>query len=163
MRTRLFELEGIIRQVNSAGTIIVGGQQVFQGPFSGPVVPLPPGEEFQPMDFLITGSYTLDDSQDVYVPVSITITAGEIHLGMFEWNYAWALVPGSNPPNYLQNADVFSYGNTEADADCNRRYEQINGQPAPTAGTCWPMLLTAGDVATFETKIFAGPTPPPNP
>lgn len=157
MRTRLFELEGIIRLPNSAGTITINGQQIFSGLFAGPVVPLPEGEVFQPMDFIITGSYTLDDSQSVFVPVTITLTAGEAHIGMFEWNYAPVIVPGSDPVQYTQDPDAFSYGFTPEDCDCNRRYEQINGQPAPTAGTCWPMLLTAGDVATFETKIFAGP------
>ena len=157
MRTRLFELEGIIREPNTTGTITVGGIQVFQGLFSGPVIPLPPGQDFVPMDFIITGSYTLDDSQDVYVPVVVTITAGQLHLGMFEWNYAWSVVPDSDPPTYKQWPDLFSYGRTEEDCNCNRRYEQINGLEAPTAGTCWPMLLQEGDVATFETKIISGP------
>ena len=160
MRTRLFELNGIIRQENTSGTIVIAGQQVFQGMFAGNVIPLPPEEDFHPMEFVITGSYTLDDSQDVYVPVTVTITTGEMHLGMFEWNYGFALVPDSNPPKYQQNPDTFVFGLTDEDCNCNRRNELINGQPAPTAGTCWPMLVVAGDVITFETKIFAGPPPP---
>jgi len=154
MRTRLFKLNGIIYAPESTGTVTINGIQVFQGIFNGNVVD-PDVEETQ--DDIAIGSYTLDDATDVSVPVTVTLTSGQMDLGMFEWNYAKIPVPGSDPVIYVADPDTFAFGTTSEMCLCNRTNELINGQPVPEPGTNIPIMMHGGDVVTFNTVIFAGP------
>lgn len=81
MSTRNFKLIGTTATEDAAGTITINGTEVFNGPFIQNSIT-------DPATAIATGSLTFDDTNEVVLPVTITITAGSAGIGMFQWNCA---------------------------------------------------------------------------
>ena len=154
MTTRSFNLLGVIYQDPAVATVTINGTQVYQGSLSGS--PKDPDIE-EDQELITAGSYTFDDSTTVSLPVTVTLQSGQIDLGMFEWNYAWEVVPGSDPEEWIQNPNLYAYGANVTTSLCNRTDELINGTAVPDPGTNIPIMMHAGDTVTFNTIIFSSP------
>lgn len=80
MTTRQFKLYGIQNAPGSTGTISIDGNTVLSGAFSG--------DTTVETSILASGNLTFADEVETIKPVSLTVTTGEIQVGLFEWNYA---------------------------------------------------------------------------
>ncbi len=132
MTIRQFKLLG--HQLNGTGTIAMNGTPVFEGAFLPPDQPIDPNNG-STVEWISTGSVYIDNAlasthrqwrwvlgainQYIMVPVSITVTSGQIGVALFEWNYAmvknpiyseeqWAVVtdPGSTAAQRLAIYEV---------------------------------------------------------
>ena len=119
MTIRQFKLLG--HQLNGTGTITMNGTPVFEGAFLTPEQHIDPNNG-STVEWISTGSVYIDNAlanthrqwrwvlgainQYIMVPVSITVTSGQIGVALFEWNYAkvenpiyseeqWAVVTNS--------------------------------------------------------------------
>lgn len=170
MAIRNFTLIGTTAISETTGTITINGVEVFNGAF------IDNSEQETP---IVVGSIDIDDSADTWVPVSITITSGSARIGMFKWNYGWAInplltpeeaayaqVPAEDVPAeivasvnakggfYVRSADQYSYGLTPEQNNDNRNTVLLNG--VSVTDPDWYYINTsASDVLTFNTLIFA--------
>ncbi len=101
MTIRQFKLLG--HQLNGTGTITMNGTPVFEGAFLPLYQPIDPNNG-STVEWISTGSVYIDNAlasthrqwrwvlgainQYIMVPVSITVTSGQIGVALFEWNYA---------------------------------------------------------------------------
>ena len=101
MTIRQFKLLG--HQLNGTGTITMNGTPVFEGAFLTPEQHIDPNNG-STVEWISTGSVYIDNAlanthrqwrwvlgainQYIMVPVSITVTSGQIGVALFEWNYA---------------------------------------------------------------------------
>ena len=107
MTIRQFKLLG--HQLNGTGTITMNGTPVFEGAFLTPEQHIDPNNG-STVEWISTGSVYIDNAlainQYIMVPVSITVTSGQIGVALFQWNYAmvenpiyseeqWAVVTNS--------------------------------------------------------------------
>ena len=107
MTIRQFKLLG--QQSASIGTITMNGTPVFEGAFLTLDQHIDPNTG-STVEWISTGSVYVDNAlainQYIMVPVSITVTSGQIGVALFEWNYAkvenpiyseeqWAVVTNS--------------------------------------------------------------------
>ena len=89
MTIRQFKLLG--QQSASTGTITINGTPVFEGAFLilDQHIDLNNGST---VEWISTGSVYIDNAlainQYIMVPVSITVSSGQIGVAQFEWNYA---------------------------------------------------------------------------
>ena len=89
MTIRQFKLLG--QQSASTGTITINGTPVFEGAFLilDQHIDLNNGST---VEWISTGSVYIDNAlainNYIMVPVSITVTSGQIGVALFEWNYA---------------------------------------------------------------------------
>lgn len=186
--------------------ITIDGIEVFNGVLTGG----PNDPE------VVTAVGSLDvvnpvDGSDIVKPVTITVTSGNVSIGMFKWNYAQITNPAytpeqlaivsdptstfeqklvvfeavANPPfssadlavfastdpaddpikfallyehqalPTIQDPTVFAYGITQEDFDCNRSNAVLNGTPIVDQPLYYAIIMTTGDVLTFDTNIFA--------
>ena len=115
MTIRQFKLLG--QQSTGTGTITMNGTPVFEGAFLTQDQHIDPNNGVT-VEWISTGSVYIDNAlainQYIMVPVSITVTSGQIGVALFEWNYAmvenpiysdeqWAIVtnPGSTAAQRL--------------------------------------------------------------
>ena len=115
MTIRQFKLLG--HQLNGTGTITMNGTPVFEGAFLTPEQHIDPNNG-STVEWISTGSVYIDNAlainQYIMVPVSITVSSGQIGVAQFELNYAmvenpiysdeqWAIVtnPGSTAAQRL--------------------------------------------------------------
>lgn len=92
MTTRQFNLMGDPQIEGVTAVITIDGVEVFNGTLTGG----PNDPE------VITATGSLDvinpaDGSDIIKPVSITITSGQVAIGMFKWNYALRQNPAYSP------------------------------------------------------------------
>lgn len=107
MTIRQFKLLG--QQSAGIGTITMNGTPVFEGSFLTLDQHVDP-DNGSTVEWISTGSVYIDNAlainQYIMVPVSITVTSGQIGVALFEWNYAivknpiyseeqWAVVTNS--------------------------------------------------------------------
>ena len=89
MTIRQFKLLG--HQLNGTGTITMNGTPVFEGAFLTPEQHIDPNNG-STVEWISTGSVYIDNAlainNYIMVPVSITVTSGQIGVALFEWNYA---------------------------------------------------------------------------
>ena len=115
MTIRQFKLLG--QQSASIGTITMNGTPVFEGAFLTQDQHIDPNNGAT-VEWISTGSVYVDNAlainNYIMVPVSITVTSGQIGVALFQWNYAmvenpiysdeqWAIVtnPGSTAAQRL--------------------------------------------------------------
>lgn len=83
MTIRQFKFTGSNDIVGSTGTISLNGVQVLNGEFTG---------DSSAGSYLFAGSVDVDDAlavnQEILIPTVITVTSGQIHVALTEWNYA---------------------------------------------------------------------------
>lgn len=175
MATRNFKLIGRTFAPDAACTITLNGTEIFSGTLlqeSGDDLPI-----------CIGSAEVGDDSVNVTLPVSITMTAGSIdypaQFGMFQFNYgvsvnplltpeeaAYVGVPKNEIPAeiltsviskggfYKQLADVYDYGLTPSEIGDNRSNVLIDGEPSEYPDNAY-QSLGVGQVLTFDQHIFA--------
>ena len=89
MTIRQFKLLG--HQLNGTGTITMNGTPVFEGAFLTQDQHIDPNNGAT-VEWISTGSVYIDNAlainNYIMVPVSITVTSGQIGVALFEWNYA---------------------------------------------------------------------------
>ena len=89
MTIRQFKLLG--QQSASIGTITMNGTPVFEGAFLTQDQHIDPNTG-STVEWISTGSVYVDNAlainNYIMVPVSITVTSGQIGVALFEWNYA---------------------------------------------------------------------------
>ena len=89
MTIRQFKLLG--QQSTGTGTITMNGTPVFEGAFLTLDQHIDPNNG-STIEWISTGSVYIDNAlainNYIMVPVSITVTSGQIGVALFEWNYA---------------------------------------------------------------------------
>ena len=89
MTIRQFKLLG--QQSTGTGTITMNGTPVFEGAFLTQDQHIDPNTG-STVEWISTGSVYVDNAlainNYIMVPVSITVTSGQIGVALFEWNYA---------------------------------------------------------------------------
>ena len=89
MTIRQFKLLG--QQSTGTGTITMNGTPVFEGAFLTQDQHIDPNNGAT-VEWISTGSVYIDNAlainNYIMVPVSITVTSGQIGVALFEWNYA---------------------------------------------------------------------------
>lgn len=172
MTTRLFQLIGTCWSETVTGTVSINGTTVFDGSFGG-------GNDDETP--ICTGSYTLDDSVDTWVPVTITVTGGDLLVGMFKWNWGSIVNPALSteelayygksrdeiPPEIrtsvlnkggwmVSTAETLNYSTSDDPTHMgeNRRNIQRDGVPF-SVDTGNHAHVPSGSTLTFETFIFA--------
>ena len=78
MASREFKLLGNNYTAEASGIITIGGVEVFNGPFICDNTPNTP---------IATGTADVPNAGTT-LPVVITVTSGQMGIGMFQWNYA---------------------------------------------------------------------------
>ena len=176
MAIRNFTLSGKTYAEEVVCTITIGGIECFSGTLLIAEV-----VDNQP---ICVGSVEVgDDSQNIVLPVSITINSAPdgiaAGIGMFEWNYgeitnpaltpeeaAYATVPFEEIPAEIRasvnskggflvrSADEYAYGLTADECRTNRANVQINGVSVENP-PYWYQYVTTGQVLTFDQDIFA--------
>lgn len=82
MTTREFIVIGVDYAGDSTGSITINGTEVHSGEFMHGQVPQ------YDRAFLADGVYTFDDTaNETTVPVTVTVTEGNLHFGLISWNY----------------------------------------------------------------------------
>lgn len=76
MTTRQFKLYGT-QDAGSTGTISIDGNVILDGAFGGNTDVL--------TSILASGSLTFDDSEETVHPIEISVTSGQLQVGLLEW------------------------------------------------------------------------------
>ena len=173
MATRNFKLIGRTYSDDAACTITLNGIEVFSGSLL---------QEFGDELPICVGSAEVgDDSAEVTLPVSITMTAGTASFGMLQFNYKLIINPALTPEESAYNgvpideipaeikssvsskggfmigsADAYDYGDVPVLCADNRSNVLINGLPSENPDYSY-QLLGSGQTLTFDQTIFARP------
>lgn len=138
MTIRQFKLLG--QQSTGTGTIAMNGTPVFEGAFLTLDQHIDPNNG-STIEWISTGSVYIDNAlainKHIIVPVSITVTSGQIAVALFEWNYAMAKNPVYSEEQWAVVTDL---GSTAAQRLAI--YEVVAVPPLTDADKI--MLLTTG-------------------
>lgn len=137
MTARNFILTGQKYNSTVSGTISINGTEVFNGEFSGIINTI--GSD------LAVGTYTLDDSVDRWVPVTIALTSGVLDVGFFMWD-------GVGKTNPVYTSEQIAILNNPASTSEERTAIRLSVDPTLTAEEI-AVLNTRPDPATYEARL----------
>lgn len=184
MTKRIFKLKGQVTTEIAAGCVTVDGVEVFNGVFS-------PGANTEPDGYLCEFTYDIENQydwelrpKDITLPVTVTVTAGTVMVGMLKYNYARIPNPLLTPSElvYLTNntiaiapiaikADVaakggwmtnsateFAYGLNPTTTYNNRTVITVDGIALPDDDDGHSYItVPAGRTISFTTVMFSVP------
>lgn len=183
MTKRIFKLKGQVTTEIAAGCVTVDGVEVFNGVFS-------PGADTEPDGYLCEFTYDIENQydwelrpKDITLPVTVTVTAGTVMVGMLKYNYARIPNPLLTPSElaYLTTgtipiatialkADVaakggwmtnsiaeFAYGVTPETIYSNRSDITVDGIALPSDAGHSYITVPAGCTLSFATVMFSVP------
>ena len=149
MTIRQFKLLG--QQSTGTGTITMNGTPVFEGAFLTLDQHIDPNNG-STIEWISTGSVYIDNAlainNYIMVPVSITVTSGQIGVALFEWNYAMV----ENPVYSAEQWAIVT--NPESTAAQRLAIYEIVAVPPLTDADKIMLLTTGPDDSAARTTII---------